>query len=341
MKRIISLLAALVLVFSTAVPAFAAETAAGAELQGAVDEILTEFGGVVDEIADAINGADGDASVSAQYAYTSDPVGTDDGSVIEFTQANYVVDNADLFSDDEETVLFEKISAIRTNYKFDAVILTTHSTEGKETVDYTDDYFDYNGYGYGSERNGIIIMLCISEDGSSRNIHISGRGSIGTGVFNSYALDFNDGPIFREVKPILSEGRYYDAEIKLLEIADERLNWYYEDKENGGSGDYNDGYNGGNSADVIIKRELIAVAVGMAVAFVVVFVLKRKMKTNRIQTSAANYEKPGSMKVTSANDYFIRKQVTRTAIPKHEDSGSSGDHTSSSGASHSGGGGSF
>ncbi len=91
---------------------------------------------------------------------------------------------------------------------------------------------------------------------------------------------------------------------------------------------------------MIIKREVFAVAIGMAVAFFVVTALKRKMKTNRIKTTAANYEKPGSMNVTVANEYFVRKQVTRTAIPKNEDHDSDG-HTGSSGASHSGGGGSF
>ena len=81
----------------------------------------------------------------------------------------------------------------------------------------------------------------------------------------------------------------------------------------------------------------------MAAAFFVVTALKRKMKTNRIKTTAANYEKPGSMNVTESNEYFVRKQVTRTAIPKRDESDShgGGDHTGSSGASHSGGGGSF
>ena len=91
MKRIISLLAAFAVVLVMSVPAFAAPEVAG---------------------------------TAGEYE-NSDPAGVDGGSVIEFTQANYVVDNADAFTDSEEAALFEKITAIRTKYKFDVVILTS------------------------------------------------------------------------------------------------------------------------------------------------------------------------------------------------------------------------
>ena len=276
------------------------------------------------------------AASTGEYAYTSDPAGVEDGSVIEFTQSNYVVDNADAFTDSEEAALFEKITAIRTKYKFDVVILTTLSMNGKKAVDYTDDFFDYNGYGYGVDRDGVILMLCLAGGEGNRDVHISGRGSVGRNVFNSkYVLNFDNGPIFKELKPLLSAGKYYDAEMKFLEMADERLGWYADDIANGGTGKVP------YPASVILKRELIAVAVAMVIAFFVVSMFKKTMKTNRIRTSAENYEKPGSMRVTASNEYFVRKQVSRTAIPKNESSDSSGDHTSSSGASHSGGGGKF
>ncbi len=201
---------------------------------------------------------------------------------------------------------------------------------------HTDDFFDYNGYGYGVDRDGVILMLCLAGGEGNRDVHISGRGSVGRNVFNSkYVLNFDNGPIFKELKPLLSAGRYYDAEMKFLEMADERLGWYADDIANGGTGKVP------YPASVILKRELIAVAVAMVIAFFVVSMFKKTMKTNRIRTSAGNYEKPGSMRVTTSNEYFVRKQVSRTAIPKNESSDSSGDHTSSSGASHSGGGGKF
>ena len=178
------------------------------------------------------------------------------------------------------------------------------------------------------------MMLCIASE-DDRSVYISGRGSVGTDVFSSAVLDFDAGPVFKELKPLLSAGKYYDAEMKFLEMADERLGWYADDIANGGTGKVP------YPASVILKRELIAVAVAMVIAFFVVSMFKKTMKTNRIQLSAGNYEKPGSMRVTASNEYFVRKQVSRTAIPKNESSDSSGDHTSSSGASHSGGGGKF
>ncbi len=336
MKRIISLLFALVLVFAMAAPAFAVEATDNTEVQSLIDDAAAELDNILNEFDEEIeNAKDG---ILSDYAYTSDPTGAEDGSVIEFTRENYVVDAADLFTDSEEETLFGMISDIRSTYKFDAVILTTRSIGDKEPVEYTDDYFDYNGYGYGSGRDGVMMMLCIPEDGGTRNVHISGRG-LGASVFDSSTLDFDNGPIFSELKPLLSDGAYYDAEVKFLELADKYLGWYYD-------GDGDDNYDGGDvsvyTPVMIIKREAFAVAIGMVVAFFVVTALKRKMKTNRIKTTAANYEKPGSMNVTESNEYFVRKQVTRTAIPKRDEHDSAGgDHTGSSGASHSGGGGSF
>lgn len=340
MKRILSLISALALtvVMSVSVCAEPLDTTVSdGDILLAAEEIVTDLNEVIGEIAGAVNGAD---TAADTYAYASDPAGEEGGSIIEFTQANYVVDKADAFTDDEEAVLFQKITEIRNTYKFDTVILTTLSTDGKTAEAYTDDYFDYNGYGYGSDRNGVIIMLCLGGGEGERDVHISGRGSVGTSVFNSYyVLDFDEGPIYKEILPLLSDGRYYDAEVKFLELADRHLRWNAEGDSD--DGDYgSDGFFTSYPARTIVIRELVAVGVACIIALIVVLLLKRKMKTNRIQASAANYEKPGSMKVTASNEYFIRNEVTRTAIPKNDDS-DSGNHTSSSGASHSGGGGKF
>lgn len=334
MKRIISLIAALALIFCFAVP--------GCAEPNENESVLLAVGAdenVSDDTTETV-AEDPVTVVNDSYVFEHDPEGIDGGSNIDFTRDNYVADFANVFSESEKDTLFEKISFIRNTYKFDVVVLTTLSTNGKTAEAYTDDFFDYNGYGYGASRDGVIIMLCLAGGEGNRDVHISGRGPVGKSVFNSnYVLDFDDGPIFKEILPFLSDGEYYNAELRFLEEAEMRLRWNAEDSSNGDN-DTDDG-NGTNyyPAAYIIRGEIAAVVTGCVVAFIVVFILKRKMKTNRIQTHAANYEKPGSMQVTASYEHFVRKDVTRTAIPKDTDSG--GDHTSSSGASHSGGGGKF
>ena len=66
------------------------------------------------------------------------------------------------------------------------------------------------------------------------------------------------------------------------------------------------------------------------------------MKTVRMKPDAADYMVNGSLQITRSNDVFLYHQVTKTAKPKDDDSGGgSSVHTSSSGETHGGSGGSF
>ena len=80
---------------------------------------------------------------------------------------------------------------------------------------------------------------------------------------------------------------------------------------------------------------------GLGAAFVPVSGMKSKLKTVRNQYGARNYAKENSLRVTTANDFFIGRHVSRTAIERSSSSGGSSTHVSSSGATHGGGGGKF
>ena len=63
----------------------------------------------------------------------------------------------------------------------------------------------------------------------------------------------------------------------------------------------------------------------------------KKMKTAVENDYAANYIKPGSMNISVSRDLFLYSRIAKTERPKE----SSGTHTSSSGRTHGGRGGSF
>ena len=86
---------------------------------------------------------------------------------------------------------------------------------------------------------------------------------------------------------------------------------------------------------------LVPIIAGIVLAFLTVSVLTKDLKTVRKKQSAAEYEVPGSLRLTRNEDYFMYRNVSKTAKPQESSSGSSGTHTSSSGNSHSGGGRSF
>jgi len=64
---------------------------------------------------------------------------------------------------------------------------------------------------------------------------------------------------------------------------------------------------------------------------------RKKMRTSFDTDYAANYIKPGSMRIDASRDLFLYSRVIKTERPKE----SSGTHTSSSGRTHGGRGGSF
>ena len=84
---------------------------------------------------------------------------------------------------------------------------------------------------------------------------------------------------------------------------------------------------------------LISLAVGIAIAFIIVGIMKSKLKTVRFQPKAKDYIKEGSMNITESHDMFLYRTVDKKEKPK-SNSGSS-THTSSSGRTHGGGGGGF
>ena len=57
---------------------------------------------------------------------------------------------------------------------------------------------------------------------------------------------------------------------------------------------------------------------------VVVLILRAQLKTVRAQRGAADYNRPGSMQVTSSYERFLYRTVNRTPRPKDNDSGSGG-----------------
>ena len=76
---------------------------------------------------------------------------------------NRVVDMADLLTDSEEQALNAQLREISERQQMDVVVVTVDSTDGKTPMEYADDYFDYNGYGYGESRDGVLLLISMEE----------------------------------------------------------------------------------------------------------------------------------------------------------------------------------
>ncbi|MBQ4347148.1 MAG: TPM domain-containing protein [Firmicutes bacterium] len=216
-------------------------------------------------------------------------------------------------------------------YLFDIVLVTTYGTDGKDIKTYTEDFFDFNGYGYGENYDGLIFAI----DMQAREFWSAGTG-IGVDVFNNSVID----DLTDIVTPYLSDGEYYEAMDAYLDEAA-----FYLEMDLGAQGDYkgSEDYDYSLSFGDYFARSaknlwlvwIICIVVGIIVANV----MRVSLKTVKRQPEASQYLKEGSFDVTNSEDMFITSTISRVKIESNKGGGGGGG--SSSGRSHSGGGGGF
>ncbi|MBQ2708238.1 MAG: TPM domain-containing protein, partial [Clostridia bacterium] len=128
--------------------------------------------------------------------------------------ANYprVWDEAELLTDIEERTLITKLTNISEKHQVDVVVVTVESTDGLSPMAYADDFFDYNGYGFGDARDGVLLLLSMEE----RDWWISTRG-YGITAFTDFGIEY----IGEEIVEYLSDGDYVGGFTKFADMADE------------------------------------------------------------------------------------------------------------------------
>ena len=238
-----------------------------------------------------------------------------------------VVDNADLMTDSEEAELIEKLETVGNAHRCEVAVVTVNSTEGKSHRDYADDFYDYNGYGYGSNDDGLLFLL----DMGAREMYITTHGTAIKAV-----TDYGRERLFDKVQDDIKSKDYYDAFIRYAEIVDD----YYTQYENGEA--YDVSSDKISPFKITMMNFVIAIIVAVIVAFAGTSSMKAKLKSVRSKPAAGDYVKAGSLNINQSNDLFLYRHVKKIRIESNSSSsGGSGTHRSSSGRSHGGGGRSF
>ena len=74
-----------------------------------------------------------------------------------------LVDDANLLTSEEQSDLEQKLDTISEELQFEVVIVTTNTLGGKTPTAYAQDYYDYNNYGYGSNHDGILLLISMED----------------------------------------------------------------------------------------------------------------------------------------------------------------------------------
>ncbi len=236
-----------------------------------------------------------------------------------------LIDEADLLSNGEERNLLGQLDSISEKRQVDVVVVTVDSLDGYSPMQFADDFYDYNDYGFGESKDGILLLVSMED----RDWHMTTTG-FGITAFTDAGLDY----MADQFVPYLSDGDYAEAFETFAELCDEfvqqaRTGRPY-DIGNMPRGSFNFG-----------TKLIVSLIIGFVSALIATGVMRGSLKSIRPQPSAASYVRNGSMQVTEHGDMFLYRHVSRIAKPKNNSSGGSGTHRSSSGRSHGGRSGKF
>ena len=235
-----------------------------------------------------------------------------------------LVDNADILTDSEEETLNDTLDEISEKQKCDVAVVTVNSLEGKSVEAYADDFYDYNGYGYGDDHSGILFLVAMDD----REWHMTTSG-YGITAFTDAGLSYMEDQFVSD----LSDGEYMEAFSEYASLCDDFLT----------QAKTGEPYDTGNLPKGTVSPLWIIgdLLIGCAIALIIALIKKAKLKSVKSQVAAAAYEKEGSMQLTEKADRFVNRVVTTRKIERKTESGGSSTHTSSSGSSHGGRSGKF
>lgn len=228
-----------------------------------------------------------------------------------------VVDDAAIITPDMEqaiTAVIDQMEAVaeEKGQPIDIVVLTTYDvpTDNSYSMtgirDYADDYYDYNGYGAGSQHSGMLFLV----DMNNRAMWISTCGSM-ISTINQSRIDAILDAAYNE----MHYGDYGAAILHAMQKTDGYL------------------FNRITAVDLLIAA--------VAAVVVVIVIVNSVSASYNLKGSTYSYPLNANAACTLTRDeeHFLRQHVTRTARSTGGgSSGGGGVHRSSSGRSHGGGG---
>ena len=209
-----------------------------------------------------------------------------------------LVDAADLLPDYQEAELLQRLDDLSRELQADIVIVTLESCGGYSADDVINAFYDEYGYGYGSNRDGVMLLLSMAE----RDWRILCNGFAATAITPGERDDMGD-----HIVDELSAGEYMEAFSEFASLC----RYEIEGERNGFP------FNFGLSLAV-------SLGIGFAVAFIATAVMRSKLKSVRSQTGAREYTKPGSMQLTRSSDLFLYRTLDRRRKPQQTSTGSRG-----------------
>lgn len=234
-----------------------------------------------------------------------------------------VYDGAGLLTDSEISSLSDKLAIIGEKYQCDVVVLTLNDINGYDVEDYTDAIFFRCGYGYGSDKDCVMLTVSIAD----RDWRLLTYGFGAIAVSNEYGFDY----ITERFVQKLSDGDYYDAFNTFANLTEAFLKEAREGTP----------YSNEHPAKLTFLSHALPYLMSFGIAFIIAAIIcsiqVATMKTANKKHHAAEYMEQGSFHLTKKRDYYLYTTTHRVKREKREDSpgggGGGGGHVDSHGCS--------
>lgn len=215
-----------------------------------------------------------------------------------------LVDDAELLTSSQERSILAQLDEISETYQVDVIIVTVDSAGIYGPDWFVETYYDQHGYGFGPNRDGVMLLLAMED----RDYRILANGFGHQAVTNSEIYEIGD-----RIQPHLSDGDYADAFRMFAEACEYEING----EINGFPFDFG-------------MNLLICLVIGLVAAGIATGIMAAQLRSVRHRHEAAEYTRPGSMRLSHSGDLFLYRTVNRRRR-QTESSGSGGRSGSSRG----------
>lgn len=227
---------------------------------------------------------------------------------------------------DQITALQSTADRLKSTYGLEPVIVITDNVEGKSSMAFSDDYYDYNGYGTDADKSGLLMLINMAD----RDVWISTKGKAIDIYTDSRIASMQDGIVgYLPDKDYNGACTSFMSDVETYALQGIPEGQYRTEREAPYRGTY------WERAAALMKAPWMIIApLLISIGVTVLITLSNKGK---VTVTAQTYEEKGTFAVTREVDDFLREHLTKVKIEKSSGSGSS-THTGSSGSSHGGGG---
>ena len=306
-----------------------------ASLSGAdLDEIMQAYnsaGTFFDGVHDYMNMVYAKLNGTADFGEVTPE---DNPNIPEERQLDRVVDFAGVIDASRLSSLNALADEVSEKYRCDVAVAFVSSLEGRYVVDYADDFYDYKGYGYGADDDGILLLVSVGDREFAETTYGYGKTA-----FTDYGLTNYLEPRFTRY---LGSNDWAGAAEQFINDSGELLRQAREGKPY----DYSPSSSPAPAREKKTLKEtaplaaLISAVIGFFSGGIPTAAMKRQMKSVEKEYGAAKYAR-GGLNLRASDDRFLYSNVARTPIPRqteHRGGGGGGSsvHISSSGRTHGG-----